>query len=230
LKRRRVEDDDEDGPYDPKYPGQQVIADGGRVRAKMFLMDNGLPDWMQPRRAQPMMDARSYQRVLDSYRLTDRQAAMHRPHQVSLSDPTVRRARVVCEDARDEWLDRIRDDFRGSAAGPSRGDVISGGGDPDDDGDDDLPPGVDETEFARAQMIQRAENDWKRGAPMFVGASAGPSPGGWADYPRSGGPYNADQVEAMRRKVTNEPMDSGDDPKAAAYQEYIRRIESDYKR
>jgi hypothetical protein len=38
VKRRRVDvdecDEDGNGPYDERYPGQRVIADGGRVSAK----------------------------------------------------------------------------------------------------------------------------------------------------------------------------------------------------
>jgi hypothetical protein len=48
LRSRRSRSDDEydevgDGPYDPKFPGGKVIADCGRVRARLMLTDVGLP-------------------------------------------------------------------------------------------------------------------------------------------------------------------------------------------
>jgi hypothetical protein len=43
----RLDDDDEDGPYDPKYPGRKVVADGGRVRVPLYLSDC-MPGWLRP--------------------------------------------------------------------------------------------------------------------------------------------------------------------------------------
>jgi hypothetical protein len=40
-------DDDGNGPYDKRYPGRKVLADGGKVRVPIMLTD-GMPDWMPP--------------------------------------------------------------------------------------------------------------------------------------------------------------------------------------
>ena len=68
-------DDEGNGPYDKRYPGQRVIADKGRVRVPILLTD-GMPDWMPPKRRQ----------------LYD--ASAHRPHYavVDQADPYVRDA------------------------------------------------------------------------------------------------------------------------------------------
>jgi hypothetical protein len=31
TKQSALDDEDDDGPYDPRYPGQRVVADGGRT-------------------------------------------------------------------------------------------------------------------------------------------------------------------------------------------------------
>jgi hypothetical protein len=69
----------------------------------MLLMD-GMPDWMPPpRSAQPLVNARQYQRVLDGYAHIGA-AAGHRPGQVSLSDAAVRNASSRSEAARQEMI------------------------------------------------------------------------------------------------------------------------------
>jgi hypothetical protein len=42
--KRNSEDDnlydaDGNGPYDPRYPGQRVVADKGRVMVPLYMMD-----------------------------------------------------------------------------------------------------------------------------------------------------------------------------------------------
>ena len=89
MQRRfaNLDDEDDDGPYDPRYPGQRVVADGGRVRVPVMLTD-GMPDWMPPRRRPALYDA-----------------SAHRPHfaVVDASDPHVRAAERAYED-RSRWL------------------------------------------------------------------------------------------------------------------------------
>jgi hypothetical protein len=51
-------DEDGNGPYDGKYPGGNVIADCGRVRARLMLTDVGVPvnGVARPRRRLPLGD------------------------------------------------------------------------------------------------------------------------------------------------------------------------------
>ena len=103
MQRRsaNLDDEDDDGPYDPRYPGQRVVADGGRVRVPVMLTD-GMPDWMPPRRA--VFDARN-----------------HRPHYADLSDAALqdglRRAEAAYE-AHNRWLE---DAWRGPSNPPPPG-------------------------------------------------------------------------------------------------------------
>jgi hypothetical protein len=245
VKRRRRVDDDEvdESDFDPMYPRHmEVIRDGGRVRARMALM-NGLPSWLPPRRAQPMMDARSYQRVLDGYSRLGA-AAGHRPGQVSLTDSKVRYARTASEDARDAWIMEQQDAWKGAATGPSPGDVING---PDDDDDamdpGDAPAGVSEADLERARWIDRMSNAWRD--PVGRGAYAGPDlshgyggPSGYAEGVwsaqnaiRPGSAYAVHQVEAARRKTTREsPTDAALSDRDAAYGEYLDYIQNAWKR
>jgi hypothetical protein len=38
--KRNFDDENDNGPYDPRYPGRKVVADGGRVRVPLMLMDS----------------------------------------------------------------------------------------------------------------------------------------------------------------------------------------------
>ena len=40
MMRRRFDDEDDDGPYDKRYPGRKVVADGGRVRVPVMLTES----------------------------------------------------------------------------------------------------------------------------------------------------------------------------------------------
>ena len=97
VTQRRIARDDEEGPFDPRYPGKKIVADGGRVRVRLNLTD-GRPDWMPPIKpigapmAQPLYDARH-----------------HRPRfaVVDASDPNVMAAERAYADhnayLRDAW-------------------------------------------------------------------------------------------------------------------------------
>jgi hypothetical protein len=101
--RRRFDDDDDlfdadgNGPYDKRYPGQRVVADGGKVRVPIQLTDGMPPDWMRPPR-RALFDA-----------------SRHRPHQLALADEALRRQ------ARDAYYARnafLRDAWRGPGNPP----------------------------------------------------------------------------------------------------------------
>jgi hypothetical protein len=88
--RRAALDDDDDGPYDKRYPGRKVVADGGRVRVPMHLTD-GRPDWMPA-----LFDASN-----------------HRPHQVRvLGDAEMRDARAASEASYQARNAYLRDAYR----------------------------------------------------------------------------------------------------------------------
>ena len=115
--RRFVDDDDlyddeGNGPYDKRYPGQRVIADKGRVRVPIMLTD-GMPNWMPPKRRQ----------------LYD--ASHHRPHfaVVDQADPHVRDAERAYYE-RNKWLQ----DAWKTPSGQMQQSPDNGSGD-DDDGD-----------------------------------------------------------------------------------------------
>jgi hypothetical protein len=234
AKRRRVDDDEYDengdGPFDKRYPGQKVIADGGHVRARMLLMD-GLPSWMPPGRFTLTDAVRRHQATLDAY-ATSVDPSQHRPGQVSLSDHDVRAARSRSEFARAEWVRKLKDPYRSPVGG--NGDDADGDGDHDGDGSD--------PEQARQGWIVRQSNAWRD--PVGRGAYAGPDlshgyggPSGYAqgvwsaqNAIRPGSAYAFNQVEAARRKTTREsPTDAGDDS-ALAYSEYLDRIATDWMR
>jgi hypothetical protein len=243
---RRFDDDDDDlSLYDPRWlkRGKKVVRDGGRVTVGLMLTDAA------SRRFTPVMDARAreHERVLDSYRLSDRQAAAHRPHEatLSLSDADIRAARSRSEHAREQWIRRMQDQWSEPIGGLPRkppngnGNGDDGDGNRDDDNDSD-PRSA--SERARDAWIERQSNAWRD--PVGRGAYAGPNPAhaysGPSDYARGvwsaqnairpGSPYAAEQVEAARRKTTREsPTDGGDD-RARAYAEYCTRISTDWKR
>ena len=108
LTQRRFDDEDDDGPYDPRYPGRKVVADGGRVTVPVFLTD-GMPDWMPPRR--PLYDA-----------------ANARPRYAEISDAANRRA----VESYEEYKQRLCDAWRGPAAQPPPDDDGDGGESPRD--------------------------------------------------------------------------------------------------
>jgi hypothetical protein len=209
--RRRFDDDDDD--YDPKYPGKRVFKDGLGPRVHLMLTDSS------PRRFVPVMDARAreHQRVLDSYRLTDAEAARHKPHEARLSDADVRSR----SEAREAMIAQARDAWKRPIGGVLS--VNEPDDDEDENGDDD---GVDPVEKARQDYITRTTNAWRE---PWRGAGAGPSS---ADaYAKGNDPGRAaNAVEAQRRRWTREsPSDAGDD-RARAYAEYCRRISVDWMR
>lgn len=116
--RRRLDDDDEDGPFDRRYPGKRVIADGGKVRVPVFLTDGMPPDTRAAMSRGPMLF----------------DASKHRPHYavVDASDPNVRAA----ERARDEYVRQLQDAWK-TPSGKMAQPPDNGNGNGDDDDDDD---------------------------------------------------------------------------------------------
>jgi hypothetical protein len=113
---RRVDDDDYDGPYDKNYPGQKVVADGGKVSVRLALTD-GMPSWMP--RWRPVFDA-----------------SRHRPRYavIDKADPVVRDA----EAAYREGVRRLEDAWKtmpGGAGGlpHTTAPAAEPGGDDDDE-------------------------------------------------------------------------------------------------
>jgi hypothetical protein len=109
-----LDDEDSDGPYDPRYPGRKVVADGGRVRVPVMLTD-GMPDWA----------SRSRPALYD--------ASHHRPRSavIDAADPHVREAeRAYAE--RNAFLQDAWKTPSGQMQQPPDND--------DDDDDGDLSP------------------------------------------------------------------------------------------
>ena len=98
MRQRRAAnfDDDDDGLFDPAYPGLKVVRDGGRVRVPLALTD-GMPDITPPRRA--VFDARN-----------------HQPRFAVLGDAELQDARRRAAEARQEYIARICDAHRGPGA------------------------------------------------------------------------------------------------------------------
>ena len=116
--RRRVDDgdlydDDGNGPYDKRYPGQRVIGDRGRVRVPIMLSDAMPPEY----------------RAAMSMSLQRNDAARHRPHQLVSDSAELRDAEREAARAYDERNDFLRDAWR-SPSNPS----------PPDHDDDGLSP------------------------------------------------------------------------------------------
>jgi hypothetical protein len=88
MRQRRAAnfDDDDDGLFDPAYPGLKVVRDGGRVRVPLALTD-GMPDITPPRRA--VFDARN-----------------HRPRFAVLGDAELQDAQRRAAEARQEYIAR----------------------------------------------------------------------------------------------------------------------------
>jgi hypothetical protein len=185
--RRQFDDDADD--YDPKYPGKRVFKDGRGPRVPLYMTDSA------SRRFVPLMDARArtHQATIDSYRLTDRQAAAHRPHEATanLSDADIRAARSRSEHAREQWIRRMQDQWSEPIGGlprkPPNGNGNSDDGD-DRNRDDDSDP-RSASERARDAWIERQSNAWHD--PVGRGAYAGPNPAhaysGPSDYARGAG-------------------------------------------
>jgi hypothetical protein len=219
LKRRRFDDDLwDDELYEAKYYPRKVFKDGRGPNVPLYLTDSA------PHRSQAMLD---HQRLLDHYAAVGAEAARHnKPHQASLSDADVSRARSKSEHARAEWLRRIKDEFRAPVEGGLPFAGINGegghGDDDDDDGDD-----RSEAERARDQWIEETSRAWRE---PWRGRAAGASPthayGNGNDPARA-----ANVVEAQRRRWTRESQsDSALTDKDAAYGEYCQRICNDWKR
>jgi hypothetical protein len=133
-------DDWDDDLYEAKYYPRRVFKDGKGLNVRLALTDSA------PRRF-ALMDARAreHQRLLDSYRLSDRQAAAHRPHEatLSLSDADIRAARSRSEHVREQWIRRMQDQWSEPIGGlPRKPPNGTGNGDDGDDGngDDDNDP------------------------------------------------------------------------------------------
>jgi hypothetical protein len=221
--RRRFDDDEDESDYDPKYPGKRVFRDGRGPRVPLYMTDSA------SRRFVPLMDARAraHQATIDSYRLTDRQAAAHRPHEAtaSFSDRDIRNARSRSEHARAEWIRRMQDAWSHPMGGLPRTPPNGNGDGPDDDqdenGDNDNGDDRTEAERARDEMIEQASRAWSQ---PWRGVASGPSP---SDVYASGGnpAAAANAVEAQRRRWTREsPTDAALTDKDAAYGEYCQRI------
>jgi hypothetical protein len=152
IKRRFDDDDlsdaDGNGPYDKRFPGQRVIADGGRVRVPIVLTDGMPPEWMRPPRC-ALFDARH-----------------HRPHYavVDRADPHVKAAERAYADhnayLRDAWK------TMGGGTGGQAHTTAPPADQPDED-DDDLSP--------RDRYILEISNAYKMGAP-YGGNGAGGDP------------------------------------------------------
>ena len=101
MRQRRAAnfDDDDDGPFDPAYPGLKVVRDGGRVRVPLALADSGMPDMTPPRRA--VFDARN-----------------HQPRFAVLGDAELQDARRRAAEARQEDIARISNAWRGPGNPP----------------------------------------------------------------------------------------------------------------
>ena len=232
VRRRRVEDDEADGPYDPRYPGMKVIADGGRVRVPTFLTDHAA------RQRAAMFDAR----VGRPGYVVDKLAAAG---QRTITD--AQRAHV--EDSYEAYCNRLQDGwtwgkpgvFAPVTLGDARAACIKRTSeawkkptplshlrrDQDDDDDDDLDPETDPEE-ARQTYLERV---WSAQAAI-----------------QPGSPDAAAQVEAMQRRMSmSQPNVTGESvaaqqrryrPRDAAaiadrelaYAEYCRRIENGWRR
>jgi hypothetical protein len=241
VRARQFYDDEDWDDFDPKYPGKRVFKDGRGPRVPLYMTDSAPP------RRYSMTDAvRRHQATIDSYRLTDREAAAHRPHEAtaSLSDAEIMAARSRSEHARAEWIRRMQDAWssQGPIGGLPRTPPDGNGPDDDDDnGHDDSDP-RSASERARDAWIERQSNAWRD--PVGRGAWAGPNPshgysgpssyaqGVWSaqNAIRPGSPYAAEQVEAARRKTTRESTTDAGDDRARAYAEYCRRISVDWMR
>jgi hypothetical protein len=223
-RRRRFDDDDEDGPYDPRYPGQRVVADGGRVRVPTWLTD-GVPGWM-PRR--PVFDA-----------------SAHRPHHAVLDTAEFRDAQRRRDRAYEGYVRGLKDQWRGVMAGPG---ATYWGGEDDEvgkapDGDDG-----DDAEAARQAWIERTSSAWKQPTARF---DLDPyARGVWAaqNAITGGSPEAAAQVEATQRRMSVSQPNATAASVAAerrryrprdaeaiadgemAYTEYCRRIENGWRR
>jgi hypothetical protein len=228
---RRFDDSDDDPSlYDPKWlkRGRKVYRDGAGPHVRLMLTDSAA------KRSRPVavMDirAREHQRVIDSYRLTDRQAAAHRPHEAtaSLSDADIRAARSRSEHAREQWIRRMQDQWSEPIGGlprkPPNGNDNGDDGD-DGNGDDDNDP-RSASERARDAWIERQSRAWSE---PWRGAAAGPSPSD--QYGKGNDPARAaNVVEWQRRRWTREsPSDAALTDKDAAYREYCQRISNAWK-
>jgi hypothetical protein len=133
TQRRRFNDDADDanGPYDPRYPGKRVVADGGRVRVRLHLTD-GRPDWMPPTRT-ALFDARN-----------------HRPRSAGLSDVA---AYAAFADARNA---NLRDAYRQMGGATGTGGAARTTAPPADHPGDD-----DETMTPRDRYIKRMQTAYR---------------------------------------------------------------------
>jgi hypothetical protein len=182
LARRRFDDDDDlyddegNGPYDKRYPGQRVIADRGKVSVPIMLTDSMPPAY----------------RAAISRRPALYDASAHRPHfaVVDASDPHVKAAERAYHD-RSKWLQDAWRNPSGQMQQPPDN------SDPDGDEDDG------ETLSPRDEYIRRTSNMWR--TPMAspyaeanaVQAAYIRTAGGGPGPPVPGG--EAEMIEAARR-------------------------------
>jgi hypothetical protein len=145
--------DFDDRVFERRYWPSRVYRDGAGPHVKLMLTD------AMPRRL-PLMDAAvaRHQATLDAY-AGSIEPSRHRPHQISISDASVRAARSKSEQARAAMIMRARDAWKGPSAAMwgDPGDDDDG----DDDRDDNSPP---DPEAARREWIARQSTDRQRGA------------------------------------------------------------------
>jgi hypothetical protein len=235
-RRRRYVDDDEpwdDNLYEAKYYPKRVFKDGKGPHVTLMLTDSAPARSRRPT-------------LLDGYRLSDSQALLHRPHQVSMNDAGVRTARVEAESARDEMIARLNDAWRHPLA-----DRLVGGGLPRDRDDED---GDDDPDRAYEERNAYLQNAYKTGAPGvgFPAPYHGPDPYALSVWSQQAAIRNGDpeSVDAMQRRMqafqpnaTAEsvrgeryrPRDAMTDAaaarsdKEAAYSEMLHRLENAWR-
>jgi hypothetical protein len=201
--------------YERRYWPKRVFKDGKGPRVSLMLTD-GMPDWMR-RRPHAVCDAPGYRPpVVPRYVVNDGQ--MHRPgyllDHIAGRSPTlsaydseqVHDARRLAELSRDRWVSEMTDAWRLPIN--DRGMIAREPDDADDDGGD--------PEAARDAYVRRTQNAYRR--PINGRRS------GYDDEP-------ADRIEAMRRRVTHEPMDGAAlADRDHAYAEYVARISNAWRR
>jgi hypothetical protein len=203
MRQRRAAnfDDDDDGLFDPAYPGLKVVRDGGRVRVPLFLTDSGMPDRTPPRRA--VFDARN-----------------HRPRFADLTDPRLQDGLRAAADARAKCIAELQDAWRtpiGGIGGAAH--TTAPPADQPDEDDDDLSP--------RDRYIREISTAWRKPVGYGLRAAANSiealrqqwtSPGA---RPGPGMGYDAKPHQTKDAAVAD---------REAAYCEYVARLTNGWRR
>jgi hypothetical protein len=147
MRQRRAAnfDDDDDGLFDPAYPGLKVVRDGGRVRVPLFLTDSGMPDMTSLRRA--VFDARN-----------------HRPRFADLTDARLQDGLRAAADARAKYIAELQDAWRTPIGGIGGAPHTTAPPADQPDDDDDLSP--------RDRYIKELQNAYKTPLGQAPGGSA----------------------------------------------------------